>query len=254
VELIIKSRQQSGPFKDLNDFARRVDLRAVGKRALECLIRVGAMDSLGQRRPLLEALDRIISVSSSHFRAAECGQLSFFGSIAGVEEDITSRRPGPNRREQLEWERELIGLYVSDHPISPYMPALRRKITHYSSQLAELSNKDKVIVGGMVTQFRQYQTKDGKLMGFATLEDTQGAIELVLFARSWERFNRLLAVDAILIAEGRVDAEKGDPKVLVDKLTQEKLEAGALEGGSYDYGSYPAAGGSYTPDKQRFRR
>jgi DNA polymerase-3 subunit alpha len=253
VELIIKSRQQSGPFKDLNDFARRVDLRAVGKRALECLIRVGAMDCLGQRRPLLEALDRIISVSSSHFRAAECGQLSFFGSIAGVEEDITLPETGvPNRREQLEWERELIGLYVSDHPISPYMPALRRKITHYSSQLAELSNKDKVIVGGMVTQFRQYQTKDGKLMGFATLEDTQGAIELVLFARSWERFNRLLAVDAILIAEGRVDAEKGDPKVLVDKLTQEKLEAGALEGGSYDYGSYPAAGGSYTPANNDF--
>lgn len=251
VELIIKARQQDGPFKDLNDFARRVDLRAVGKRALECLIRVGALDSLGQRRPLLEALDRIISVSSSHFRAAECGQLSFFGSIAGVEEEIILPAAGaPDRREQLEWERDLIGLYVSDHPISPYMPALRRKISHFSSQLSGLSNKDKVIVAGMVTRFRQHQTKDGKYMGFATLEDTQGAIELVLFPRTWEKYNRLLAVDAILIAEGRVDAENGDPKVLVDKLSQEKLEAAPVEGGSYDYGSYAAAGDDYGSELQ----
>ncbi|GAP15626.1 DNA polymerase III catalytic subunit, DnaE type [Longilinea arvoryzae] len=248
VDLIQQARKQGGQFKDLNDFARRVDLRAVGKRALECMIRVGAMDEFGQRRSLLEALDRIISVSSSNFRAAECGQLSFFGSIAGIEEEIIlNPSDSLDRREQLEWERELIGLYVSDHPMNPYMPALRRKITHYSSQLAEVGNKEKVIVAGMVTRFRQHQTKDGKPMGFATIEDTQGVVEMVLFPRTWDKYHRLLAMDAILIAEGKVDSENGDPKLLVDKLTQADVEPVAEAAGSsyydgststsYDYGS-----------------
>ena len=76
VELIIKEREQNGKFKDLNEFARRVDLRAVGKRALECLIKVGAMDAFGIRAALLASLDRVISISSNHFRAAQAGQMS----------------------------------------------------------------------------------------------------------------------------------------------------------------------------------
>lgn len=241
VDLILQARKEGGRFNDLNDFARRVDLRAVGKRPLECLIRVGAMDKFGQRHSLLEALDRIVSVSSSHFRAVECGQLSFFGSIAGIEEEIVLPSVAtPDRREQLEWERELIGLYVSDHPMTPYMPALRRKITHYSSQLAEVGNKEKVIVAGMLTRFRQHQTKDGKAMGFATIEDTQGVIEMVLFPRTWDKYHKLLAMDAILVAEGKVDAENGDPKLLVDKLTQETLQPVAESETSYDYNA-PAA-------------
>ncbi len=88
VNLIIQARDESGAFENLNDFASRVDLRTVGKRPLECLIKVGALDNYGGRSALFEALDRILSVSTSHFRAAQSGQLSFFGSIAGVEDSI----------------------------------------------------------------------------------------------------------------------------------------------------------------------
>src|SRR5512141_2291442 len=89
VDLIIKEREANGKFKDLNDFARRVDLRAVGKRALECLIKVGAMDCFGTRPALLASLDRIVSISNNHFRAAESGQMSLFGEATGVVEEIT---------------------------------------------------------------------------------------------------------------------------------------------------------------------
>jgi DNA polymerase III subunit alpha len=131
VELILEA-QKAGPFTSLNDFIRRVDLRLVGKRALECLIKVGALDSLGQRTALLEALEQIVSVSSSHFKAAQSGQLSFFGTFAeAVDEVILPFAASLDKREQLEWERELIGLYVSDHPLSPYLPALKRKVTHF---------------------------------------------------------------------------------------------------------------------------
>jgi DNA polymerase-3 subunit alpha len=222
IELILEARQK-GKFKDLNDFARRVDLGKVGKRSLECLIKVGAMDSFGSRRALLEALDRIVAVSTSHFRAVECGQMTFFGTVAGVEENIHQETSiGVDLREQLEWEKELLGLYVSDHPLSPYQTVLQQRITHTSNQLGEASNRDKVVVAGLITHFRSIRTKKGDPMGFATLEDMHGSIELVLFPRAWEQFNSLIKMDMVISAEGRVDAQMGDPKVLVDKIREEQ--------------------------------
>ncbi len=224
VELIFKARAEGGPFRDLTDFASRVDLRALGKRALECLVKVGALDKFGERQSLLDALDQVISISTSHFKALQSGQMSFFGSVEGVEEEIILP-PALNidRRAQLEWERELIGLYVSDHPLTPYLPGLRRKITHFSGQLGEASNKEKVIVAGMVIRFRRHQTKDGKPMGFCTLEDIQGSIELILFPKTWDKYSKLIEMDRVLTAEGKVDAESGDPKILVDKLMVEEI-------------------------------
>ncbi len=225
VDLIVKARA-GGPFRDLNDFARRVDLRAVGKRSLESLIRVGAMDHYGPRRALLEAADQLISVSASHFRAAQTGQLSFFGSIEGVEEDITLPKSASiDQREQLEWERELLGLYVSDHPLTPYLPVLQKKITHFSGQLGEAANKEKVLVAGLVTRYRKIQTKKKDWMGFVTIEDIQGSIELVLFPRAWKEFSGLIDPDVVISAEGRVDAASGDPKVLVDKVKVETIDS-----------------------------
>ncbi len=120
VDAILKGRAER-VFKDLNDFTRRVDLRLVSKRVLECLIKVGALDSFGSRTALLETMDRILSVSSSHYRALKSGQMSLFGVHTGVEEDISLPKIVgiTNRREVLNWERELIGLYVSDHPLNP---------------------------------------------------------------------------------------------------------------------------------------
>jgi len=222
VEQILEARK-SGEFKDLNDFVRRVDLRQVGKKSLECLIRVGAMESFGNRKSLLEAMDRLVAVSSSHFKSVESGQMSFFGSIAGVEEDIKLPANGSlDKREQLEWEKELIGLYVSDHPLSPYLPVLKRKVTHFSGQLGEAADKERVVVAGLVTRFRSIRTKNDKAMGFVTLEDIQGSIELVLFPKVWGQFNKLIQMDAVMSAEGKVDLMTGDPKILVDRITLEK--------------------------------
>jgi DNA polymerase III subunit alpha len=225
VDLILSERGNGGDFKDLNDFARRLDLRTVGKRALESLVRVGALDAFGPRKSILDALDRIISISTSHFKALLSGQMSFFGSVAGIEEDIVLPEGSfLDRREQLEWERELLGLYVSDHPLTPYLPLLKRKITHFSGQLGEARNREKVTVAGMVVRFRAHQTKTGKAMGFATLEDIQGNLELVLFPKTWDKYSTLIEPDVVLIAEGNVDSEGGDPKILVDKLTVQPLD------------------------------
>ncbi len=222
VEAILKARQE-GPFTDLNDLARRVDLRQVGRRALECLTKVGALDSLGPRIAILEALDRIIAVSASHHRAAETGQMSLFGVHPGLVEEISlpKTKSQISRREILNWERELIGLYVSDHPLSPVMAELGEVVTHYSGQLTEATHDEHVRVVGVITRIRHHQTRTGQSMAFVTLEDLQGAVELVIFPRNWERLAGMVEVDRIVLVDGRVDLSASEPKILVDNILTE---------------------------------
>jgi DNA polymerase-3 subunit alpha len=203
VDAILKARAD-GPFNDLNDFARRVDLRQVGKRALESLIRVGAMDCFGSRLSLLDALDRILSVSASHFRAAETGQMSLFGAHTGIIEEISlpTSTSEISRREILNGERELIGLYVSDHPLSPVMDLLNETVTHFSGQLSEVIQNEKVRVAGLITRIRHHQSKAGKPMGFVAIEDLQGTIELVIFPKTWEKVSELIEYDRIILVDG----------------------------------------------------
>ena len=224
VDLIMEARRE-GPFTDLTDFAKRVDLRQVGRRPMECLIKVGGLDRFGSRHVLLQELERIMAVSTSAFRAKETGQLSIFDtSDAMSDEIILPEAIYTNQREELDWERELLGLYVSNHPLRPYQDYLTKKVTHFSHQLTEVDDKEKVRVAGMVDRFRQHTTKNGKSMGFVTLEDVYGKFDLVIFPKAWEMYYALIEMDSVLIAEGRVDSAQGDPKILVDKLVPVRLE------------------------------
>ena len=220
VEAILKGRCDR-PFVDLNDFAHRVDLRHVGKRALESLIKVGALDGFGPRTAILDAIDRLLSVSSSHFRALEMGQMSLFGVHTGVTEEITlpAAAVEVSRREILNWERELIGLYVSDHPLNPVMDDITQAVSHFSGQLSDLSPDERVRVAGMIVRIRHHQSKAGKAMAFVALEDIQGTIELVIFPSIWAKVKQMVDYDRIVLVDGRLDLNSGDPKVLVERMT-----------------------------------
>ena len=220
VEIILAERK-NGRFADINDFARRVDLRQVGRRVLECLTKVGAMEGFGHRIALLDSLDRIIAISASHFRAVEAGQMSLFGMSSGVSENIPipTVRSEINKREILGWEKELIGLYVSDHPLNSVIEELESVVTHFSGQLAEAAHLEHVRVSGIIARMRSHVTKSGEPMAFVSLEDLQGTIELVIFPRTWERVSELVQIEKIVIVDGKVDAASGDPKILVDNIT-----------------------------------
>ncbi|MGD8632301.1 MAG: DNA polymerase III subunit alpha [Anaerolineales bacterium] len=223
IETILDARRETGRFESLEDFARRVDLRAVGKRALEALIRVGALDELGTRIAMLDALDRISALSAAHFRASEVGQLTFFGEETGVEDSLQLGRVEANvpKRRLLRWEKELLGVYVSDHPLTPHLDMLTRIVTHFSAELHEAEHEQKVCVAGEVSHIRPYRTRSGREMGFVTLEDLQGTIELVIFNRVWKDVVNWLEPDTIVVAQGKIDSERGDPKILVDRLTMD---------------------------------
>lgn len=218
VDIIVGARQE-GEFKDINDFARRVDIRKVGRRALESIIRVGAMDSFGGRQSLFNGMEIICAISESHFRARECGQMTIFGVVEGLEEEIhLPEIESLNPKERLDWERELLGLYLSAHPLTPFMQVIRQRITHYSTQLGEAPHESKVAVAGMVENFRTIMTKNGKEMAFATIEDFQGLVELVIFPRTWQKYRELIQPDEVLLVKGKVDNERMEPKVLVNHL------------------------------------
>lgn len=221
VEALLEARQD-GPFEDLTDLANRVDLRKVGKRALESIIKVGAMDAFGPRMALLDVMDKAISISASSFQAAEVGQLSFFGSDSGLVQKIAIPNVDPdyNRREQLSWERELVGLYVSDHPLRETAAQLKGIVTHFSSQLAQVEQDNFVRVFGEVVAIRHHQTKKGDPMAFVRIEDTGGIIRLVLFPNTWKRLSGRLQYGKVVIVEGKVDNGRGDPNILVDDIKE----------------------------------
>ncbi len=132
-------------------------------------------------------------------------------------------------REKLEWERELLGIYLSDHPLSPYTEVIKKRISYFTAQLNQAEHNSKVVVAGMIEQMRTILTKNGKEMAFATMEDIQGSVELVIFPRTWAKHAEVLRSGEVLLISGKADTEKSDPKILVDKveilqLTGEELE------------------------------
>ncbi len=240
VQAIVDEREENGPFQSLQEFTRRIDLRQVGKRALESLIRVGVFDQFGSRSSMLESLDRIMNISSAHFRAKEVGQITMFGSEGGIADEL--ELPAPRfevpHRQQLNWERELLGVYISDHPLAPYMEDLTRIVTHFSAELNETDHGQAVTMAGEIRNIRPYQTRAGKAMGFVTLEDIQGSIDLVVFSRVWGRVGSWIEPGMIVRVVGKIDKERGDPKVLADDISQElsitTSMASAVAGGNSD--------------------
>jgi DNA polymerase-3 subunit alpha len=171
VEEIIRGREEAadrtnGHFSSLNYFVRRVDLRKVGKRPLECLIKVGGLDQLGERGSLLASIDQIVMVSTSYFKAKEMGQMDLFGGML-VEETpllVLQTQTRMSKKDQLDWEKELLGLYISDHPLNAYLRQVENKISHNSNALMETDENDKVTVGGVVNRLRPIRTKKDQMM------------------------------------------------------------------------------------------
>ncbi len=216
IESIIAAREADGDFRSLADLCRRVDLRLVNKRVLESLIKVGALGRFGHPAQLLLALDDAMAAAQSEQRDRSSGQTALFGDVA--EPEVLDRAlPAATEapaRERLRWEKELIGLYLSDHPLGALAQQMDRYVTAYSGDLGEELDQQRVVVGGVVTGMRRVVTKSKATMGVATLEDLQGTVEVIVFPRTFEATASTWQADAILLVAGRVD-HKGDGAVIL---------------------------------------
>src|SRR4051795_11916835 len=217
IESIVAARNEGGRFKSLADLCNRIDLRLVNRRVLESLIRVGALNELGHPAQLLVALDDALAAGQAAQRDRLSGQVSLFDSGADAE---VLERPLPDNiseaapRERLRWEKELLGLYLSDHPLGELAGVIGEYVTAYSGELGEELDQQRICVGGVVTAVRKVVTKARATMGVATVEDLQGTMEVVIFPKVYEQTEPTWADDAILLVAGRVD-HKGEETVLL---------------------------------------
>jgi DNA polymerase III subunit alpha len=236
VEAILRARED-GPFRSLWDFCERVDARAVNKRAIECLIKCGALDSTGaSRMGMLEALPAAQSSGQKAQEDAQLGQGSIFdigdAPGGGGQAGAVQRPPIPaaefDRRELLRFEKETLGTYLSSHPLAEVREALRARVDCTVAELQAKPDGAWVTVGGIVTERKRIRTKRGDQMMFATLDDVEGQVELLVFNSAYASNAATIDADAVVLVRGRVDhKERGETKLVVQEA--ERFEPGAAE-------------------------
>jgi len=228
VEAIKRARAEGGAFTSLWDFCERVDARAVNKKAIEALIKCGAFGSTGAtRRGMLEVLEQAQGAGQKAQQDALIGQGSIFdlgdaaepGSDAAAAFALPSYPPIPAEEapqpELLAMEKESIGIFISAHPLKRVREALRLRVDCPLADLASRKDGERVTVGGIITQARKIRTKNGDPMMFATLDDLEGMVEIMIFGKSLEANGGAIDVDRVLVVRGRVDHKEAGKTTLV---------------------------------------
>jgi DNA polymerase-3 subunit alpha len=241
VEEIIRARsEQGGKFDSLEQFLSHVNTRIANRKTLESLVKAGGFDRYGDRSELLHNMDNMLAYASRIQKEANTGQTDLFGNL--VDEDSEHLKPQLtleaavvkyNTREQLLWERELLGLYLSQHPLDMFSDYLSEQCMPLK-ELAKGHDGKPVIVGGVVTDMREILTKKGDKMAFVKLEDKTGEVEVILFPRTYQTTTGVWERDKIVMIRGKVNARDrdgqptDDVKILVDdgrEITAEQAQA-----------------------------
>jgi len=220
---IIRAREEGGRFESIWDFTERVDPSVVNKRALESLVKCGALP--GPRMGMLQVLEQALSYGQKQQADRLAGQGSIFDSDFGSAE-ITSEKHHPavpaeefEKPDLLRLEKETLGLYVSEHPLSSLRGELRAKTDATIAELERRRDGETVVVGGIVSEVRQQLTKRGEQMVFIRLDDVTGGIDCVVFAAAYAATPELCAPDRIVIVKGRVDHKEGETKLVAQELS-----------------------------------
>jgi len=218
VEGIIEARNAGGRYKSLDDFCGRIDLQRCNKRVLESLIKCGALDAFGPRAVQLARLDLALATAQREQRDRESGQVGLFASLGMADEIVAQPLPaGPEapKRELLGWEKELLGIYLSEHPLQRMAERMGDVVTAYLAELKEAGD-ELVTVACVVTSARKHITKEKKLMMFAQVEDLTGTVEVTVFPRTYEATAPLWSTDEILLILARVEQRDEAPKLLCE--------------------------------------
>jgi DNA polymerase-3 subunit alpha len=224
---IIAAREEGGEFASIWDFTERVDPAVANKRALESLVKCGALDSTGaSRTAMLTALEDALSWGQRHFADQLSGQETIFG-VLGVDADEAAPKHHPalprvpdDKAERLRWEKETLGLYVSEHPLEGIRDQLRRKTDCGLAEVERRRDGEVVTVGGIVGAIKQLTTKKGDPMVFMRLDDVTGGAEVVVFNSVYAASRELIEADRVLVVKGRVDhKQEGETKLLAIEVS-----------------------------------
>jgi DNA polymerase III alpha subunit len=222
VEGLIDARRAAGPFRSLDDLCARIDLQRANKRVLESLIKCGACDAFGPRMWQLERLDSVLETAQREQRDRESGQVGLFADLGFSAQLDTKFVPSATgqthdapRKEMLAWEKELLGIYLSEHPLNALAPRMKEVVTVDLAGLGEAQD-DLVTIACVVTNARKHITKNKQLMMFAQVEDLTGSVEVTVFPRVYEATAPVWSTDEVLLVLARVEQRDEDPKLLCE--------------------------------------
>jgi DNA polymerase-3 subunit alpha len=246
IDSIVKVREADGAFTALDDFCARVDLRLVNRRVIECLIKAGAFDSLGNTRAgLLASLDQAMEGGQRRQRDREEGQVSLFDALGSGDApkaaavSPAARVPEWPQEEMLAFEREVLGFYLSGHPLEQYREVVRRIGALNAADLAARSTGSRVLLLGQVSAFSESATKSGNRMAFATLELVDGSVPLTIFPEPYRSCASALRHKGPVIVKGRADDSDKGRVVLAEEIKplEEAVANGHAAGGAHATGN-----------------
>ena len=243
ITAVIAERKRQGPFASLLDFVKRVKTRNFNKKSWEALVKSGSFDRFGERNQMLVSTEGILEYARGLQKQAAAGQSMLLMQGEDATSPLMLKTADPaTEAEKLSWEKELLGLYVSSHPLDNH----REKLTKFAVPIKSLGiehDKNYFTIGGILTRLQIILTKKGEQMCFADLEDFDSRIELVVFPNVFTEHRSLLALDKMLLVRGKISDKDGELKLLADKIVAiEQAEELKNIAGSHGHLSPPPGG------------
>jgi len=224
VETIIAAREAGGPFGSLHDFCQRVEMRQMNKKTVEALIKAGAFDSTGYtRKHLMSMMDTCVESAVKRQRDAESGQVSMFDMFSEEEHGFSDEVPPPDgvewdKKMKLAFEKEMLGIYVSGHPLADIADSVRRAADYSLGQLDELSDGTYGWFAGLLSSVDRRPTRKGTMMANAVLEDLEGGVEIVLFPQTYDKHRDIIVEDAVIRVRAKLEDSDRGRKLIVSEI------------------------------------
>ncbi|MCL2140977.1 MAG: DNA polymerase III subunit alpha [Dehalococcoidia bacterium] len=228
IEPLIKEREKGGEFKSIEDLCKRGDSSSLNRRVLESLIKVGALDSFAERGALLHNIERLLGIVSQRQKLKDSGQSTMF-DLFGATVDVPTMSlelvdSPSSTKEKLEWEKELTGVYLSQHPFSPYVSRIAEDKNILCGQIDAEMEGQTVRVAGLVASMRTIPTRDGQTSASVTLEDLDGRIEVMVWARVYANDKEIWHEGNIVMVEGKVRERADQLQIVCEKAWRYDLE------------------------------
>ena len=221
VEEIVEDRKENGKYESLDDFLSRIHSRHLNKKSLEALAKAGAFESMMERNKVLKNMEKILAYSKEIRTKEKSGQSGLFESNDAYRTEIRLDDCQPaSKEERLRWEKELLGLFITGHPLDKYENKLEKAMSIQKAK-RQMSDK-KVRVGGMIAKSKEITTKKGNQMAFVTLQNKEESMEIIVFPDTYKNYKPLIDDNSIVFVYGKISHRDQNPKIIADKLERVK--------------------------------
>ena len=219
IDAITAEKKANGPFRSIEDFTQRINSKDLNKKSMESLIKAGAFDEFAERNQLLQNLERLLEWARENAKIKMAGQKGLFDGFKSLPKITLQPAAAASNFEKLTWEKELLGLYVTSHPLNDFKGVLRKN-TFSLSKLNEAFQNKRIRIGGIISAVKKIITKKGQPMLFIKVEDLSAKAEVIIFPSTMEKNPEVFQENKIVFIKGRVDQRTGEPKIIAEEVEE----------------------------------